>query len=69
MGTEARQYQVSENEKGQQATNYTEWLTSTAHYPATFEEVCVLASCNLSSHDNKYDVGCGICQSCNLCFG
>lgn len=38
VGRQARQYQVSENEKGQQATNYTEWLTSTAHYPATFEE-------------------------------
>lgn len=36
---QVRQYQVAEYEKGQRATDYTTWLTSTAHYNAKFEEV------------------------------
>jgi len=39
---QVRQYQVSEYEKGQRATDYTTWLTSSAHYTAKFEEVCHL---------------------------
>ena len=35
-----RQYQVSEYEKGQRATDYATWLSSSAHYTAKFEEVC-----------------------------
>ncbi|KAL3159015.1 hypothetical protein ABBQ32_011016 [Trebouxia sp. C0010 RCD-2024] len=33
-----RQYQVSEYEKGQRATDYATWLSSSAHYTAKFEE-------------------------------
>ena len=36
---QVRQYQVSEYEKGQRATDYTTWLTSDIHYNAKFEEV------------------------------
>ena len=36
---QVRQYQVSEYEKGQRATDYTTWLTSDVHYNAKFEEV------------------------------
>ena len=36
---QVRQYQVSEYEKGQRATDYTTWLTSNVHYTAKFEEV------------------------------
>ena len=39
MDRQVRQYQVSEYEKGQRATDYTTWLTSSAHYSAKFEEV------------------------------
>ena len=35
-----RQYQVSEYEKGQRATNYPTWLSSSAHYTVNFAEVC-----------------------------
>ena len=35
-----RQYQVSEYDKGQRATDYATWLSSSAHYTAKFEEVC-----------------------------
>ncbi|KAL0030501.1 hypothetical protein WJX79_010997 [Trebouxia sp. C0005] len=35
---QVRQYQVSEYEKGQRATDYTTWLTSDIHYNAKFEE-------------------------------
>ena len=34
-----RQYQVSEYEKGQRATDYPTWLSSSAHYTVKFEEV------------------------------
>ena len=37
---QVRQYQVSEYEKGQRASDYTTWLTSSGHYNAKFEEVC-----------------------------
>jgi len=39
---QVRQYQVSEYEKGQRATDYTTWLTSNVHYNAKFEEVRVM---------------------------
>lgn len=39
---QVRQYQVSEYEKGQRATDYTTWLTSNAHYNAKFEEVRIM---------------------------
>ena len=34
-----RQYQVSEYEKGQRATDYPTWLSSSSHYTVKFEEV------------------------------
>ena len=39
---QVRQYQVSEYEKGQRATDYTTWLTSNVHYNAKFEEVRIM---------------------------
>ena len=39
---QVRQYQVSEYEKGQRATDYTTWLTSNIHYNAKFEEVRIM---------------------------
>lgn len=45
---QVRQYQVSEYEKGQRASDYTTWLTSSAHYTAKFEEVCNTPSILLS---------------------
>ena len=47
VGREVRQYQVSEYEKGQRATDYTTWLTSQTHYTAKFEEVCSRTPCAL----------------------
>ncbi len=41
---QVRQYQVSEYEKGQRATDYTTWLTSNVHYNAKFEEVRIMPS-------------------------
>ncbi len=43
---QVRQYQVSEYEKGQRATDYTTWLTSNVHYNAKFEEVRIMSSQN-----------------------
>lgn len=34
-----RQYQVSEYEKGQRASDYPTWLSSSSHYTVKFEEV------------------------------
>lgn len=44
VARQVRQYQVAEYEKGQRASEYTTWLTSTAHYSAKFEEVSVQCS-------------------------
>ena len=46
MDRQVRQYQVSEYEKGQRATDYTTWLTSNVHYNAKFEEVRIMPSHN-----------------------
>ena len=53
---QVRQYQVSEYEKGQRATDYTTWLTSNVHYNAKFEEVRImhlllLLPCQVYCHD------------------
>ena len=37
-----RQYQVSEYEKGQRATAYPTWLSSSSHYTVKFEEVGIM---------------------------
>ena len=39
MDRKVRQYQVSEYEKGQRATDYPTWLSSSSHYTVKFEEV------------------------------
>ena len=50
LDRKVRQYQVTEYEKGQRATDYTTWLTSSAHYNAKFEEVCcMLPMCMLAN--------------------
>ena len=46
---QVRQYQISEYEKVQRATDYTTWLTSNVHYTAKFEEVSTTLSPGLHS--------------------
>lgn len=55
---QVRQYQVSEYEKGQRATDYTTWLTSNVHYNAKFEEgyepYIVSARKNVPWYDERF---------------
>ena len=42
---QVRQWQATEYEKGQRATDYTTWLTSQTHYSIKFEEVSSRQCC------------------------
>ena len=62
---QVRQYQVAEYEKGQRATDYTTWLTSTAHYNAKFEEVSLHVAYSFTAHVHRNHTRC----CCNQLLG